>query len=965
LYHVHLQSFLASNISAPVVVSFADQPGHSFRRKRVVQNETTDLIRSKWMPPQPRAGQVPRAALLARLESGLDRRLTLIVAPAGFGKTTLLAQGLGVGSWGLEMAHPDSQSPTPNPRRVGWLSLDAADNDPVRFWRYVIGACQSFQPDLGRAALALLDPSRGEPFRPQPLEPALTALLNDLAGVGLEAPGVGFVASGQASSPKPQDPRHVLVLEDYHAIAEPRIHELLAFVLDHLPPTLHVILTARADPPLPLAQLRARGELSEIRAADLRFSSVETRAFLAQALAFPLPEDAIAHVEARTEGWAAGLRLAALALRGHADAAAAERALRAFGGGQQPIAEYLATAVLETLPEPLQAFLLQTSVAGSLSGPLCDAITGRDDGADTLEWMERAGLFLDRLEGSGSWYRPHALFAEALRHQARRRLPADTLRACYRRAGEWYAQHDMLAEAIDAILAAAEWERASDLLERVVVVDQVLGPGDPRRVRGWLEQLPAALLHQRPALCFGNAFVVLRAGDGPRSVLLERFEEWLEWAEAGWRRAGDAAGLGSVFAARALGALWGGRMDAAVAWARKGLAVLSAADTIWRGICLGFVGFDQVRSGMLDAARQTLLEARAHGIANGNRPATRAHTLLLADACVGQCELRHAAELYRQALADAQDDPEDGAKAHLGLARIAYEQDDLDTAAIAAQAALDLSDQAADAAWAAEAALVLARAQQARGDADGARQRLAALLARVQPLHAPAQYRAILAQQARLALATGDLAAAQRWADTRARYVARLAPRQHEEEELIVARLWIASGQAERALSLLERWHHEAQLSGRARSTLEILVLKALACAACERGAEAGRLLREALARAHAEGHRRVFLDEGAALAAPLRAALPTLRDRRLRGWAATFVRACAERLDAPPDATLSRQERRVLDLLADGRSNPEIAAELVVSVNTVKSQLKQIYRKLGVASRHEARALAADLDLI
>jgi LuxR family maltose regulon positive regulatory protein len=919
---------------------------------RAVQNEKNDsppahasngLLRTKLVPPAPRAAHVARPALLARLDACLDHKLTLIAAPAGFGKTTLVGQWLAARTEdrGLrtEQVSLSPQSSVLSPR-VGWLSLDAADNDPARFWRYVVAACQSFRAGLGQGALPLLEPPRGAPFRPHSLEPALTALLNDLAALDKPA---------------------VLVLDDYHAIAEPRIHASLAFVLDGLPPNVHLLLTSRGDPPLPLPRLRARGDLHEIRAANLRFAPDETRAFLASAGASLLTEEAVAQLAARTEGWAAGLRLAALALCGQAEPGGAERVLLGLGGGQRSIAEYLAADVLETQPLAMQTFLLQIAPFGRVNGSLCDAITGRRDGAALLAQAEQAGLFLDTLAGPGEWYRFHALFAEAIGHAARERLPADDIRAYYLRAAGWYAEHGQLPDAIDAALVAGDHERAADLIERVLPADQLAACDEPHRLRGWLDQLPADLLRHRPAICFGYAFVVLQAASQPRAALLIRFEALLALAEKGWRRAGDIPRLGMVFAARALGALWSGRMDTAVRWARQGLAVLPLNDIAWRGFCLGFAGFDELRAGRFDTARQTLLEARACSIAVGNRYATRAHTRMLAEVCAEQGELRQAGELFRQVLADAHGDRDDQAKARLGLAQLAYEQDDLGTAGADAQQVCELAGRAADLPLQVEAELVMARVQAARGEIGAAQQRIAWLLAQVQPRHSPQPYRAVLAHQARLHLLAGNLVAAERWADTRARYAAELLGRQLEQEELLIARLRIAQGDAEGSLAQLTGLNAAAQAGGRLRSTLEILLLMALAHAAGGQPEDAQPPLAEALAQAAAAGYRRVFVDEGEPLAALLRGAMPALRDPGPRAWAQSLLHSFA-REQAP--VSLSRQERRVLGLLAGGRSNPEIADHLVVSVNTVKTQLKQIYRKLGVASREEARQFASELDL-
>jgi len=325
---------------------------------------------------------------------------------------------------------------------VAWVALDASDNDPVRFWRYVLSACQTFAPEVGAAARDLLQTAQ-EP----PLEVLLTALINDLA---------------QFSR------RCVLVLEDYHLITAPPIHDAITFLLDHLPATLHLIMLTRSNPPLPLARLRARNEIVELRAADLRFTLAETRAFLQQTIPFPLPPDVVTRLAEQTEGSVAGLRLLALALRGREDQEGAEHYLATFSGSHRPILEYLVDDVFSAQPQPIQVFLLQTSILSRLTAPLCDAVTGRDDSASLLEQLERTNLFLVPLDDVGQWYRYHALFAEAMHQYARHRLGEDRLREAAHTASHWYELHGMLADAVEAALTAQAFGRAAILIERII-----------------------------------------------------------------------------------------------------------------------------------------------------------------------------------------------------------------------------------------------------------------------------------------------------------------------------------------------------------------------------------------------------------------------------------------------------------------------------------------------------------------
>ncbi|MBO0783335.1 MAG: transcriptional regulator, partial [Ktedonobacteraceae bacterium] len=368
------------------------------------------LLEPKLHAPRLQAALVARERLFARMQSGLERKLTLLCAPAGSGKTTL------AGQWLNERRTHAQMLP------VAWIALDNGDNDPIRFWRYVITACQRFHPGLGRALLAQLSAGLSLSFELPSLETVLTPLLNEMARVG---------CSG------------ILILEDYHLITEARIHETLIFFLDYLPENMHVVVLTRSEPPFPLARWRARGELCEVLAADLRFSQEESASFFQQVQISPAPtfsEEALRRLNERVEGWAAGLRLLALALQGSTREQEFESALANFTGDQRSLQEYFVMEVLNAQPETLQNFLLRTSVISRLTGSLCDAVVERHGSARLLESVERAGLFLELLDGSGGWYRYHALFAEAMRVEARRRLGNDAMRLLYLRASQWYAQ---------------------------------------------------------------------------------------------------------------------------------------------------------------------------------------------------------------------------------------------------------------------------------------------------------------------------------------------------------------------------------------------------------------------------------------------------------------------------------------------------------------------------------------------
>jgi LuxR family maltose regulon positive regulatory protein len=879
----------------------------------------TSLLLSKQLAPRLPADLVARPALLARLDAALAGKLTLCVAPAGYGKSTLMAEWLGQRS---DIA-------------AAWLALDPADDDPLRFWQAVAAACGAF----GTHALGMLRALPARPFTPPDVQPALTSLLNEAAALAAPA---------------------VLVLDDLHTIGAPPMYAALAFLIENLPPQLHLVITSRHAPPLPLARLRARGELCELDAADLRFTAGESAAFLGSAVARALAPAQIARLDARVAGWPAGLRLAALALRGRG-VDTIEQKIERFTGSHPAVADYVVAEVLSAQPAPLQSFLLQSSALRQLTPALCDAVGERDDSAALISQAVAAGLFLQPTGESGA-HRYHPLFAEALQHIAAERLGAAAIRSCHARASHWYEQHGQHAHAIDAALDAQDWPRAIALLEPTVATFSLAACPEARAARRWLERLPTAELHARPVLCFGFIFALIYTHGQPPGPLVPQLSALAGHAEAGWQREQNQLRLGQVRAARCVVALWAGQIAQAIVFAHEALALLPADDITWRGICLGFVGKAETDAGQLGAARRTLEEARALSRIAGSGHATRAHSIGLAHVYAGQCAPHEAAALYHDALADAiaSADHADHSHAQIGLARLAYARNDLAEAERLAAAAHTLALQHQYHLLAAHAAMALALVAQARGQSHAAQSILGAALAGMPPRHA-ALLRELRAEQARHWLASGDHAAAARWAETRDEtpIPALLA----EGEQLLLARLWLAQGRPADARALLEQIHAAAQAAGRARSALECQLLLALALHACGQGSAAHTQLRAVLPQICGAAAPRLLLDAGPALPPLLRALLPELADPTLREFAHHTLGAAALAQRAPePAQLLSRQEQRVLGLLASGCSNAEIAAALVVSVNTVKTQLKQIYRKLQVSSRRQAQALAAHL---
>jgi LuxR family maltose regulon positive regulatory protein len=929
----------------------------------------SDLLLTKLTPPRLRTALVAREALLARLDDGLERKLTLLAAPAGFGKTTLVASWLASlaerqKAKGKRQNEEEVSEDAPllsltfslTPSQVAWLALDRGDNDPVRFWRYVIAACQAFQADIGAAALALLHTTQQPPF-----ESALTAFINDLAQL-----------SG----------RHVLVLEDYDLITARQIHDLVDFLLDHLPATLHIMLITRSDPPLALARLRAHDDLHELRAADLRFSHAETQDFLQQALPFPLAPSAIARLEARTEGWVAGLRLAALALYGRQPAAAAQF-LATFAGSHQHFAEYLTTEVLAAQPEFIQTFLLQTSGLSRLTASLCDAVTGRTDSASMLDRLERANLFLAPLDDAREWYRYHALFAEAMRHEARRRFGDEQLRTLCISASHWYEQHGLLAEAVDAALAAQAFELAAGLIE--CFLEARGSSNEIHTLRYWIEQLPEELLRTRPNLAFAYASALLFSSDRRAPATLALLQRPLQLAEECWRSEGNRPQLGAALAFRSMVAWWQGDLAHAFAAARQSLALLPDQEIYWRGINLLTLATEELRSGQIDAARQAALAAHSFCEAAGNGYGSRAALLLLGEVCIRQGQLHQAAHHFQQVLAEAGEDLLDRGHALIALATLAYEWNNLPGAEqhaaeaieIGRQHAAAIGEQLVEEALLVPASLILARVLHARGETARALELLRPLVDQTSQHGWERLHREVLACQAQLALADGDMAAVERWVIACAQRGDDIALVQQEREALLVARMLIAQGEAGPALRALEHWRLVAHEQGRTGGEIEILILIAQAQLTQDQLPEATHALIQALALGQAGSYQRLFLDEAEKIAALLWAAVPDIDDEPLAMYARIIMHALSSaegraliNKSGPAQRStliepLSPQEQRVLRLLAAGLSNPEMAQELVVSVNTIKTQVQSIYRKLDVTSRKEARATAQRLNLL
>jgi LuxR family maltose regulon positive regulatory protein len=891
------------------------------------------LLSTKFDRPPPRSSLIARPRLTERLSHGQNKSLTLISAPAGFGKTTLLSEWL-----------------TQTQQSIAWLSLDDGDDDSTRFWGYVIAALQLLQPNLGENARALLQTPQ-----PPPAPAFLTSLINDLAEF-------------------PDD--FSLVLDDYHVVSDPAIHAALAYLIDHQPPNMHVILTTRADPPLPLARLRSHDQLTELRANDLRFTPDEATAFLAEAMGLNLSAEEVAALEARTEGWIAGLQIAALSMQGHEDI---RGFIQAFSGSHRHILGYLAEEVLNQRPKGTLNFLLQTSVLDRLYGPLCDAVTGESGGQAVLENLANANLFITPLDNEGRWFRYHPLFAEVLQARLQRTWP-DRLPELHRRAGNWHAGQYMTDGAVRHALARADLAEAARLIEGVA--GQMLRRGASISLIRWLDALPEETVRARPRLCLARGWTNIW---GP-VFDLESVDEWVQSAlqAASANQSPDAELAGETAALQAMAAAIRTDVPRTLEHCHQALDQL-LPDSPWRSVMAFCLGSAYFSAGNVAEAAPSLSEALRLSQAGGAYYIWLIAANFLADIEVLQGRLGRATEMYEQVLAWAGHGvPHKGAlMAHASLANVLCEQNQLEAALVHFQlgsAQLDLVGGPAAALWLNRA---LARVHQANGNWADAREALDRAYQTGRSTRTTHVMRQAAALRARLQLALGDLGAAEAWGQSSGLSSGDQAishPGLSEVEYLTFARLLSAQGRRAEALSLLDRLLESAEADGRNGSEIAISVLQSLVYQAQGNLPGAHARLEHALALAAPEGYLRVFLDEGEAM----RALISQWRAQaRLQLGLTIGQQGClayAERLMAafgapqtagPPSQAaglgepLSERELDVLRLIAAGHSNKEIAEMLVIAVSTVKSHINSLYAKLGTQRRAQAILIARQRALL
>lgn len=911
------------------------------------------ILRTKTRVPPMRRELVPRPRLLARLsESARTANLTLIAAPAGFGKTTLLSD------WADRAAKERPEL------AVAWLTLDDGDNDPARFLAYLVAALRYAHPAIADAVRPAAVPAPWD--AEEQARALLTRLINEMTGC---------------------DVRVALVLDDYHLIAAETIHSAVSFLIDHLPANMHLVVATRGDPPLPLARLRGRGQLSELRQGDLRFTSVEAAAFLNQAMALQLASHDLAALLSRTEGWIAGLQMAAVALRAATSAqlshpdprhgpSSASQFIQAFAGSNRYILDYLVEEVLGRQPPEIQTFLLHTSVLDRLNGSLCDALLERASGSqETLEALERANLFIASLDERREWYRYHRLFADLLRKRLGQ-LYAEHIPALHARASTWCEQHGQIDQAIEHALAGEDTQRAAHLIERAA--GAALMRSEAVTLYRWIERLPDGRVRTSESLPLYQAWAAVLSGQP-----IEAIESRLGMLEGET----DFV-LGQVTTMRAFLATLVGQLGKAVQLSREALAQLPPDAAFPRVVARWVSAFSQLADGDVGSGVQALEEIAQMAQQVGNLMIASVAIMMIGRARLREGHLHEAKALLERAIAVGTDSqghllPVVG-RTMIALGDLLREWNELEEAERYVRQGIELTEQ-----WRGVAALPgyidLAWITQARGNVQAAAGAIQKARQVAVEFDATEWDDVLVAMvQARLWLTQGDIDAAARWVE---REWPQARARLSETEDGAVleqhlckyqwpleARLRIRQGRAKEALLLIDELLGTASALDRQSRIIEGHVLRAIALQAEGRAGDALVALERALALGEPGGYVRTFVDEGM----PVR---ELLRTAQVRGSSPAYVNRLLSAFqdDQPQVPTagqealqehpylepLTDRELEVLRLVADGMTNKQVAETLVLAVGTVKKHLKNVYDKLDVHSRTQAVARARELRIL
>ncbi|MGD2157526.1 MAG: LuxR C-terminal-related transcriptional regulator, partial [Anaerolineales bacterium] len=871
---------------------------------------------TKLQTPPLRRELVPRPGLLARLGSGVGERggfahrLTLVSAPAGYGKTTLVVEWLK----DVEL-------------HASWLSLDAEDNDSARFLAYLIASLQKVDPALGGTSQAMLQSPQ-----PPPMEAVLTALLNEITAL---------------ASP------FILVLDDYHLIETPTIHQQVNFILEHQPDQMHLVILTRADPPLPIHRMRARSQVNEIRQDDMSFTIEEAIDFLDRIMGLNLNQEDISRLLRRTEGWVTGLQLAALSMRGQVNV---QQFVHAFTGSNRYVLDYLFEEVFNRQSAQVQEFLLKSAVLNRLCAPLCDAVTGREDAQGTLETLENSNLFIVPLDQSRTWYRYHHLFLDLLRHRLHRQGDVSE-QALHKKAGRWYWENNLQAEAVHHALAGEDWDAAGELIHQLL--GEMLKRGEIATLLKWFGKLPQETLHAQPQLCLDYSWPLILSGQ------YEAAETLLERAEQSSKK--DKIFLGEIATAQAYLARSLGDAARTIELSQRALSLLPETDLATRANLSVNMGLAYWHTGQIAEAEPILARALHGAHETGNQYGALAAQIFLARVLAVRGELRQAAESCHEILQAAGDVPLAVLTA-LDLSAIYYEWNQFDRAADYLARGLGLGERSAVPEFKIANHIMQARLNLGQGRIGTAIETLQKSHKQVPDAGIPAQSRARRAAcHVEVAIAASDLAEAEIWANQVGTEIA--AHSHYRFLGLTHARLLIAQEQVKAAAQHLETCVQQAKHSDWGYGLVAARVLQTLAAQDME---AALRYLSQALDLAHPEGYLRTFADAGTNL-------VPVLQEAAGRGTHPEYV---GQILAAMEDQTtregaavpqkgqalvepLSEREMEVLRLVAAGLSNREIARKLVISLGTAKTHIHNIYGKLEVRNRAQCVARARDLRLI
>jgi len=874
------------------------------------------LTTKLYVPPMP-TEMLRRPRLVEMLTAGIDKRLTLVSAPVGFGKTTLLTE------WIAETSFP-----------VGWVNLEEADNDPAAFWSYLVAALQTINPRIGQVALSLLHSTQ-----PPQTEAILTQLINEIATEPKRRRAQG-------------DPSYVVVLDDYHVIDSPVIHKGVVYLLDHLPKQLHMVVSSRTDPPLHLARL-------ELRADDLRFTTAEVASLLNEKMRLGLPEADVTALEERTEGWVASLRMAAVSMQGIKDVS---EFVRSFSGSHRHILDYLTEEVLRRQEPEIQSFLIQTSIVERLTGPLCDALTGRQDGQEVLERLEAANLFLVPLDQERRWYRYHVLFGDLLRKRLKDLQP-QSLPDLHHRACVWLEHAGLTSEAVQHALAAKDFERAARLIERVTI--NMVTEGKAQTLLSWLSRMPEQVVTARPWLCVWGVWASLLTGK------LEQMEPFLKTAESASNEnlLDRKRVTGHVLTLRAILSRAHGDLDQSIRLSEEAAKRVPKDDLFVSSLLNFNLAVAYFMTGEMSMARQYAEKAieSAHATAPLWDDVTATSLLGDIEAVMGQ--LHRAEQTYQRAIEIGSRHPGGQplpvtANAYIGLSNLLYQWDRLEESARLLERGIQLGEMSGEVAGLWRGHVYLARLRNTQGDIHGARQALDRLSVLTPVSHTPEIAQHTRGWRTRIMLEEGDLAAAERWAEQDDVKLEEVPPFHREQPYLTLVRLYLAKGEVTGIPQLLEQLAERDESRGAKASLIEIVILQALCLQTLGMREQAVQKLERALMLAEDEGFVRVFLDEGEPLKKLLRLASS-------RGIKSKYVERLMTALESGraarkrPAVDLSERESEIMRLVAEGLSNREIAERLCLAVGTVKKHVYNIYAKLDVRKRTQAVAKAREMDLL